>query len=142
MTDLTPATHQPIKIVAPEETVALAAEIATYARAAGDAIAMLEAARALLTVPREVFRPGAPTPAMLFAEARILAGGDAGLLAEIDWVQHGRERAIQVAQGSYAAKNWVVRHGGDGTALKPVVTQMPKLHNRAAVWGGTVSLKA
>lgn len=135
MTDHT-AAPLPVTVADPCETIALAAELAAYARAAGDALAMLEAARALAPLPRAAFAPGAATPAMYFGEARILAEGDAPLLAEIDAIQHGRPRPASRAAGSgYAAPIWIVRHRGTGARLTPLATALPPLRNRSPVWG-------
>lgn len=101
--------------LAAAETLALAAELAAYARAAHDALAMLEAARLLVSVPRETLAAGSPTPPALFAEARLLAANDRAVLSEIDAIQYGFTRPIA---GCYAADTWVVRHQGNGIGLR------------------------
>lgn len=141
MTDFTAATA-PATPASPAETMSLAAELASYARAAGDPLAMLEAARTLRGVPRDLFRAGMPTPATMFAEARILASDDPEMLAEIDWVQNDTPRTVRVVGGRYAAESWPVRHSGDGKGLSPMVTTLPRLRNAAAMWGGAVPVKA
>lgn len=137
MTDLPSTAHQPAAPASPEQTMALAAELASYARAANDPVAMIEAARTLRGVPRDLFRPGMATPAMFFGEACILAEGDAEMLAEIDWVQNDTPRTVRIVGGNYAAERWRVRHAGDGMGLKPVVSTLPPLRNAGAVWGVT-----
>lgn len=140
MTDL--STIQPAAPASPAEAISLAAELASYARAAADPLAMIEAARTLRSVQREFLKPGMATPATLFAEARILAEGDMDMLAEIDWVQNDTPRTVRIVGGDYVAQSWAVRHAGDGSGLKPVVSTLPPLRNGGTVWGVTFPGKA
>lgn len=139
MTEFSTA-RSPAIPASPEQTRALAAELAAYARAAADPLAMLEAARALRALPRDSFPVGAATPATMFAEARILASDDPEMLAEIDWVQNDTPRTVRIVGGRYAAESWAVRHSGDGIGLKPVVSTIPPLRNTATIWGGAVAV--
>jgi hypothetical protein len=136
MTELS-TTRQPAAPASPAQTIALAAELASYARAAADPLAMIEAARTLRGVQRDLLKPGMSTPAMLFGEARILSEGDAEMLAEIDWAQNDTPRTVRVVGGRYAVESWAVRHAGDGTGLKPAVHVLPPLRNSGAVWSVT-----
>jgi hypothetical protein len=136
------STRKPVTLASPAETLVLASELANHARATGDAVLMLEAARALRGVPRALFAPGMTTPAMLFAEARILASDDPDMLAEIDWVQNDTPRTMRIVGGDYVARRWAVRHEGEGRALKPVVSSLPPLRNAGAVWGMSFPGKA
>ncbi len=140
MTDL--SAIQSTAPATPAETIALTAELASYARAAADPLAMIEAARTLRTVQRELLTPGMATPATLFAEARILAEGDMDMLAEIDWVQNDTPRTVRIVGGDYVAQSWAVRHAGDGSGLTPVVNTLPPLRNAGAVWGVSFPVKA
>lgn len=121
------------------ETFALAVELATYARAAHDAIAMIEAARLLTPLPREAFSPHSATPISLLAEARIIASGDNRMLAEIDAVQHGRPRPVA---SCYAADSWVVAWRGNGIGLS--ATPAPRVAFRIGepAWTGPFTGKA
>ncbi|MEG3182001.1 hypothetical protein [Sphingomonas sp. LT1P40] len=123
--------------LAAAETLGLAAELAGYARAARDAVAMIEAARLLATLPREAFAPGAATPPALFAEARLLANGDRALLSEINAVQYGYTRPIA---GCYVADSWVVAYRGNGIGL--TATQPANLRFRIGepVWNGPMTI--
>jgi hypothetical protein len=141
MTDLS-TPRQPATPASPAQTMSLAAELASYARAAADPLAMIEAARTLRGVQRELFKPGMATPATMFAEARILAEGDPEMLAEIDWVQNDTPRTLRIVGGNYVAESWALRHQGDGIGLKPVVNTLPPLRNARAVWGVTFPGKA
>jgi hypothetical protein len=140
MTDT--ATIQPAAAASPAETISLASELANYARAAADPLAMIEAARTLRSVPRDLFTAGMATPATLFAEARILADGDLELLAEIDWVQNDKPRTVRIVGGDSVAESWAVRHRGDGIGLKAAVNTLPPLRNAGAVWSVSFPGKA
>jgi hypothetical protein len=133
MTD-TAAIRQSATPASPAETIALANELASYARAAADPVAMIEAARTLRSVPRDLFTAGMATPSMLFAEARILADSDPEMLAEIDWVQHDTPRTVRIVGGNYVQDVWAVAHRGNGTGLKPAIHTLPPLKNSGAVW--------
>ena len=117
------------------QTTALAAELADYARAAADSVAMIEAARLLATLPRDAFAPGAATPPALFAEARLLAAGNRAILMEIDAVQYGYTRPIA---GCYAADTWVVRYAGNGIGLRAAAAPNLRFRIGEPVWSGTV----
>ncbi len=120
-------------------TIALSGELASYARAAADPLAMIEAAKLLGALPREDFPRGATTPAALYAEARLLARGDRAMLLEIDAVQYGYARP---ATGGYAAESWVVDYRGNGIGLS--ATPRPRMRFRvgAPVWTGPIAGKA
>lgn len=121
--------------LAAAETLALAAELAAYARAAHDPVAMLEAARLLMPLPRDALAAGAPTPPALFAEARLLAANDRAMLSEIDAVQYGFTRPIA---GCYAADSWVVRYQGNGTGLRAAPAPALRFRIGEPVWHGAV----
>lgn len=141
MTDAA-AIQQPATPATPAQTIAPANELASYARAAADVVAMIEAARTLRSVPRDLFTAGMATPATLFAEARILADNDPEMLAEIDWVQNDAPRTVRIVGGNYVQDVWSVRHRGDGTGLKPAVNTLPPLKNSGAVWSVSFPGKA
>lgn len=133
MTDAT-TIAQPAAPASPAETISLANELASYARAAADPLAMIEAARTLRGVPRDLFTAGMATPATMFGEARILAEGDPEMLAEIDWVQNDTPRTVRIVGGNYVQDVWAVRHSGEGVGLKPAINTLPPLKNSNAVW--------
>jgi hypothetical protein len=121
-------------------TIALSGELASYARAAQDALAMVEAAKLLAALPRTVFTPGATTAAALYAEARLLARSDRAMLAEIDAVQYGYARP---ARGNcYAADSWVVRYRGNGIGLSATPAAQVRFRVGAPVWTGPRSANA
>ncbi len=114
--------------------IALSGELASYARAAQDPLAMVEAAKLLSTLPRSVFAPGATTAAALYAEARLLARSDPAMLAEIDAVQYGYARP---ARGNcYAAESWVVGYRGNGIGLTANPAPQMRFRVGAPVWNG------
>lgn len=114
--------------------IALSGELASYARAAQDPLAMLEAAKLLATLPRSVFAPGATTAATLYAEARLLARSDPAMLAEIDAVQYGYARP---ARGTcYAAESWVVGYKGNGVGLSATPAPQVRFRVGAPAWTG------
>ena len=120
--------------------IALSGELASYARAAQDPLAMVEAAKLLATLPRAVFAPGATTAAALYAEARLLARSDRAMLAEIDAVQYGYARP---ARGScYAAESWVVGYRGNGIGLTANPAPQVRFRVGAPVWSGPHPAKA
>ena len=121
--------------LAAAETFGLAAELASYARAAADPVAMIEAGRLLATLPHQAFAPGAATPPALFAEARLLAAGNRALLIEIDAVQYGCARPVA---GCYAADSWVVRYHGNGIGLRAASAPNLRFRIGEPVWHGTV----
>lgn len=133
MTDAA-TTRQPAAPATPAETITLAHELASYARAAADPVAMIEAARTLRSVPRDLITAGMATPATLFAEARILAESDGEMLAEIDWVQHDTPRTVRIVGGDYMQDVWAVAHRGDGTGLKLAIHTLPPLKNSGSIW--------
>lgn len=112
-------------------TIALSGELASYARAAQDPLAMIEAAKLLATLPRSVFNPGATTAAALYAEARLLARSNRTMLAEIDAVQYG------YARGScYAAESWVIGYKGNGIGLSAIPAPQVRFRVGAPIWTG------
>lgn len=114
--------------------IALSGELASYARAAQDPLAMVEAAKLLATLSRSVFAPGATTAAALYAEARLLARSDPAMLAEIDAVQYGYARP---ARGNcYAAESWVVGYRGNGIGLTANPAPQVRFRVGAPVWNG------
>ncbi|WP_066682397.1 hypothetical protein [Sphingomonas sp. CCH9-E2] len=114
--------------------IALSGELASYARAAQDPLAMVEAAKLLAALPHSVFTPGATTAAALYAEARLLARSDPAMLAEIDAVQYGFARP---ARGScYAAESWVVGYRGNGVGLSATPAPQVRFRVGAPVWTG------
>ena len=117
--------------LAAAQTIALAAELADYARAAADSVAMIEAARLLATLAPQAFAPGAATAPALFAEARLLAAGNRTILMEIDAVQYGRTRPIA---GCYAADTWVVRYAGNGIGLRAATAPSLRFRIGEPVW--------
>ncbi len=123
--------------IAAAEALGLAAELASYARAARDAVAMIEAARLLATLPPEAFAPGAATPPALFAEARLLANGDRALLSEINAVQYGYTRPIA---GCYVADSWVVAWQGNGIGLTATTPNNLRFRVGEPVWHGPVAI--
>lgn len=120
------------------QQIALAGELASYARAARDPLAMIEAARVLVALPRHVFAPGATTPAALYAEARLLAAGDRTMLQEIDAVQYGYTRPIA---GCYVADSWIVQHQGNGTNLSATPRPNIRLGIGEPVWTAPTTAK-
>lgn len=130
-----------VHIVDPADTdidaaraIALSGELASYARAAQDPLAMVEAAKLLAALPRTVFTPGATTAAALYAEARLLARSDPAMLAEIDAVQYGYARP---ARGNcYAAESWVVGYRGNGIGLSATPAPQVRFRVGAPVWTG------
>lgn len=130
-----------VHIVDPAETdidaarsIALSGELASYARAAQDPLAMVEAAKLLAALPRNVFAPGATTAAALYAEARLLARSDRAMLAEIDAVQYGYARPARGA--CYAAESWVVGYRGNGIGLPATPAPQVRFRVGAPVWTG------
>ena len=121
--------------LAAAQTSVLAAELADYARAAADPMAMIEAARLLATLSPQAFAPGAATPPALFAEARLLAAGNRMILMEIDAVQYGCTRPIA---GCYAADTWVVRYTGNGIGLRTAATPSLRFRIGEPVWRGPI----
>ena len=123
--------------LAAAQTIGLAAELAAYARAATDPVAMIEAARLLATLPREALAPGAATPPALFAEARLLATGDRAILSEIDAIQYGYTRPIA---GCYVAETWVVRYAGNGIGLHPAAAPNLRFRIGEPKWSDAVKV--
>ncbi|MBX3593707.1 hypothetical protein [Sphingomonas sp.] len=124
--------------LASAETRAIAGELIAYARSAADAVAMLEAARLLATLPREAFGPGAATPATVFAEARLIAAGDRAMLQEIDAIQYGYTRPIA---GNYVADSWIVRYAGNGIGLSPAKPTNVRFRIGEPVWTAPVAIR-
>ena len=120
--------------------IALSGELASYARAAQDPLAMVEAAKLLSTLPRAMFAPGATTAAALYAEARLLARNDRAMLAEIDAVQYGYARPARA--GCYAADSWVVGYRGNGVGLTANPAPQVRFRVGAPVWNGAHPAKA
>ena len=120
--------------------IALSGELASYARAAQDPLAMVEAAKLLSTLPRSVFAPGATTAVALYAEARLLARSDPAMLAEIDAVQYGYARPAR--GGCYAAESWVVDYRGNGIGLTANPVPQMRFRVGAPVWNGPHPAKA
>lgn len=116
--------------------IALSGELASYARAAADPLAMIEAAKLLAALPREIFAPGATTPAALYAEARLLARGDRAMLGEINAVQYGFSRP---STGSYAAESWIVGYRGNGIGLTAAPRPQMRFRVGAPIWAGPVA---
>ncbi|WP_337847725.1 hypothetical protein [Sphingomonas sp.] len=128
-----------VHIVDPADTdidaaraIALSGELASYARAAQDPLAMVEAAKLLAALPRAVFTPGATTAAALYAEARLLARSDPAMLAEIDAVQYGYARPTRGA--CYAADSWVVGYRGNGIGLSATPAPQVRFRVGAPNW--------
>lgn len=128
-----------VHIVDPADTdidaaraIALSGELASYARAAQDPLAMVEAAKLLAALPRSVFAPGATTAAALYAEARLLARSDPAMLAEIDAVQYGYARPAR--GGCYAADSWVVDYRGNGIGLSATPAPQVRFRVGAPTW--------
>ncbi|MFL9841096.1 hypothetical protein ABS767_08995 [Sphingomonas sp. ST-64] len=109
------------------EALALAYRLADHAREAGDARAMIVAARMIASVP---LAPSAQTASAspdltaqsLFAEAARLAAGDAGLLSEIEAARVAESRgticklscAIRTVHMLPAGTSWRVRFAARG----------------------------